>query len=121
MPVLAGVRVAKSLGKDAINEALTEMDSIFAGKASLNIRKDLNDNVISVIQDWTKEKYIGGGVSYIKTSGSNQDRINLGLPVNNKVFFAGEATDGKGEFGTINGALLSAERAANEILALKAG
>lgn len=110
-----------SLGKDAINEALTEMDSIFAGKASLNIRKDLNDNVISVIQDWTKEKYIGGGVSYIKTSGSNQDRINLGLPVNNKVFFAGEATDGKGEFGTINGALLSAERAANEILALKAG
>ena len=34
-----------------------------------------------------------------------------------KVFFAGEATDVNGESGTINGALLSGERAANEVLA----
>ncbi len=109
------------LGKDAIPVLLNEMDSIFGGKASLNVRRDLNDNIISVIQDWTKEKFIRGGVAHIKPAGSNQDRINLAAPINNKVFFAGEATDGKGESGTINGALLSAERVSNEVLKLKVG
>ena len=105
-----------ALGKDVIPLLLNEMDSVFDNKASLNVRKDLNDNIISVIQDWSKEKYIGGGVSYLKAAGSNQDRISLGTALNGKVFFAGEATDSQGESGTINGALLSGERAANEIL-----
>ncbi len=105
------------LGKDMIPLLLDEMDSIFGGKASLHVRKDLNDNIIAVIQDWSKETYIRGGVAYLKPGGSNQDRINLGTHTNNKIFFAGEATDGIGEFGTINGALLSAERAAREIIA----
>jgi len=105
-----------SLGKDAIPLLLNEMDNVFQGKASLNIREDLNDNVISVIQDWSKEKYIRGGISYLKPGGSIEDRLNLAAAVNDKVFFAGEATDGHGESGTINGALLSGERAANEIV-----
>lgn len=105
-----------SLGKDVIPLLLDEMDGIFEGKASLNVRKDLNDNIISVIQDWTKEKYIRGGVAYLKPGGSNQHRINLGSAVNDRIFFAGEATDGHGESGTINGALLSGERAANEVV-----
>lgn len=103
-------------GKDVIQTLLNEMDAIFDGKASLNVRKDLNDNIISVIQDWSKEKYIRGGVSYLKPGGSNEDRLSLGEAVNSKLFFAGEATDGDGESGTINGALLSGERAANEIV-----
>jgi monoamine oxidase len=107
-----------ALGKDVIPLLLNEMDSIFEGKASLNVRKDLNDNIISVIQDWSKEKYIRGGVSYLKPGSSNQHRVNLGTPVNKKVFFAGEATESHGESGTINGALLSAERAANEIISI---
>jgi len=110
-----------ALGKDVIPLLLNEMDSIFEGKASLNVRKDLNDNIISVIQDWSKEKYIRGGVSYLKPGSSNQHRVNLGAPVSNKVFFAGEATESHGESGTINGALLSAERAANEIINTMAG
>lgn len=105
------------LGKDMIPVLLQEMDSIFAGQASLHVRKDMNDNIISVIQDWSKEKYVRGGIAYLKPAGSNQDRINLGSSLSDKVFFAGEATDGKGEFGTINGALLSGERAANEVVA----
>ena len=105
-----------ALGKDVVPMLLSEMDSVFAGKASLNVRKDLNDNIVSVIQDWSKEKYIQGGVSYLKPQGSNQDRVTLGASMNNKIFFAGEATDSQGESGTINGALLSGERAANEII-----
>lgn len=105
------------LGKDMIPLLLNEMDGIFEGKASQHVRKDSNDNFISVIQDWSKEKYIRGGVAYLKPGGSNQDRINLGTPISDKIFFAGEATDGKGEFGTISGALLSGERAASEVVA----
>ena len=104
-----------SLGTGVLPLLLDEMDTFFQGKATLNIRKDLNDNIISVIQDWTKEKYIRGGLSYLKPEGSNQDRLNLATPLGEKIYFAGEATDGQGESGTINGALLSGERAANEI------
>lgn len=104
------------LGKDMIPILLNEMDSVFNGKASLNVRKDLNDNIISVIQDWSKEEYIRGGVTYLKPGGSNEDRLSLGESVNGKLFFAGEATNGDGEAGTINGALLSGELAANEII-----
>jgi monoamine oxidase len=105
-----------SLGTDAIPLLLQEMDNYFEGKATLNIRRDLNDNVISVIQDWSKEKYIRGGISYLKPEGSNADRDALATPLNSKVFFAGEATDSQGDAGTINGALTSGERAAAEIL-----
>ena len=104
------------LGTGAIPLILDEMDTYFAGKATLNIRKDLNDNVITVIQDWSKEKYVRGGIAYLKPEGTNEDRVNLASAVNEKIFFAGEATDSRGESGTINGALLSGERAAKEIL-----
>ena len=92
------------------------MDTYFGGKATLNIRKDLNDMMITVIQDWSKEQHIRGGIAYLKPEGTNQDRVNLASPINDKIFFAGEATDSHGESGTINGALLSGERAAKEIL-----
>jgi monoamine oxidase len=95
---------------------LDELDTIFAGKASLNIRKDSNDNNIAVIQDWSLEPFIRGGSAYLKAGGTNQDRVNLAAPVDSKLFFAGEATDVNGEFGTISGALLSGARAANEVL-----
>lgn len=104
------------LGKSMIPVLLAELDSIFDGKASLNVRKDFDDNIVAVIQDWSLEPHIRGGVSYIKPGGSNQDRIDLSAPVNNRLFFAGEATDTNGEFGTINGALLSGERAAQEVI-----
>jgi monoamine oxidase len=69
-----------------------------------------------IIQDWSLEPFIMGGVSYVKPGGTNQDRIDLSEPVENKLFFAGEATDVNGESGTINGALLSGERAAQEVI-----
>lgn len=104
------------LGKGAIPVLLAELDTIFGGKATMNIRKDTNDNAIAIIQDWSLEPFVKGGVAYVKPGGTNQDRINLATPVNNRLFFAGEATDVNGEFGTISGALLSGERAAQEVV-----
>ncbi len=104
------------LGNGIIPVLISDLDSIFDGKATINVRKDFNDNVVAVIQDWTLEPFIHGGVSYLKPGGTNQSRIALAEPINNKVFFAGEAADVNGESGTLNGALLSGERAAQEVI-----
>lgn len=107
-----------SQGDAMIPAVLAELDTYFDGKATLNVRRDLEDNtkILSVHYNWTEQPFIRGGVAYVKPGGSNADRIALGAPVGEKLFFAGEATDGNGEFGTISGALLSAERAAQELV-----
>jgi monoamine oxidase len=105
-----------ALGDGMIEAILQELDGALNGQASLNISKDLNGNIISVIRDWTKEEFIKGGMSYNKPGGTNADREAMAESINEKVFFAGEATDIVGDFGTITGALQSAERSANEVL-----
>jgi monoamine oxidase len=106
------------LGVGIVDKLLEELDEMFDGKAKLEIRKDESMNEVVVIQDWGKEPFIKGGNAYVKPGGSNNDREELAEPVNDKLFFAGEATDVKGEFGTVNGALQSAERAALELIAV---
>jgi monoamine oxidase len=103
-------------GKGMINDILAELDALYAGKATQNIRLDPQDNKLFLIMDWTKEEYIQGGIAYVKAGGTNQDRIDLSSSVDNKLFFAGEATDVAGEAGTISGALQSAERASLEVV-----
>jgi monoamine oxidase len=104
-------------GKDQVIQAiLQELDTAFDGKATVNVRRDEVGNVINEYFDWTKEPYIQGGISYVSPNGSIEDRTVLAQPMNESIFFAGEATDSSGESGTINGALLSAERAAQEVV-----
>lgn len=105
------------LGLDMVPELLSELDGMFDGKATPNIRLDpVNDEYIVAIQDWGQEPFIKGGVSYLKPGATVSAREALSKPVKNVLFFAGEATDVTGEAGTVNGALLSAERAAKEIV-----
>lgn len=106
-----------ALGIDMVPVLLSDLDQFFPDQATTNIRKDMGSNAIVIIQDWGKEPYIKGGVAYLKPGGTNADRENLAASISDKVFFAGEATDTQGEFGTINGALQSAERAALEVIA----
>lgn len=103
-------------GADMIGEILAELDDVFPGQGTLNIRRDSDDNPLFIIQDWTKESFIKGGYSFPLPGGTNEDRINLATPIDNKVFFAGEATDVEGNFGTVSGALLSAVRATEELI-----
>ncbi len=105
-----------ALGTGMVPVVLAELDAVFGGKATQNIRRADDNSVVTVIQDWTKEPFIKGGTSYVTPGGSNQDRIDLAAPVGETLFFAGEATDGTGDAATINGALLSAERAAQEVI-----
>lgn len=104
-------------GEDMIDTILAELDAVTDGAASTNVYRDANSKPIFVIKDWTRDTYIQGGMSYNLPGGSNDDRATLAEPIDNLLFFAGEATDTEGEFGTVSGALQSAKRAAEEVIA----
>jgi monoamine oxidase len=106
-----------ALGGNMIPVLLAELDQFYGGQATANVRRDLQTNqIISVIQDWTREPHIRGGLSYLVPGATLADRAALTEPVNNRLFFAGEATDTTGDAGTLNGALASAERVALQVI-----
>ncbi|MBL7872799.1 MAG: FAD-dependent oxidoreductase [Cyclobacteriaceae bacterium] len=108
-------------GENMIDSILAELDAIYDGKASLYIRKVINSDGsegprVWFLADWGKDEFFKGGFSYLKPGATVNDRVDLAAPINDKIFFAGEATDVKGDAGTINGALNSAERVVEELV-----
>lgn len=102
-----------------VTTILAELDKQYNNQATAFIRKNLppdDDKMIYFIKDWTKEKYIQGGFSYPLAGTTLEHRTALGNPINDKLFFGGEATDISGEAGTLNGALISAERVAEDLV-----
>ncbi len=65
--------------------------------------------------DWDHDPYSRGAYSYVAVGGGSA-RTELAAPVDDVLFFAGEATAATSESGTVAGALQSGERAANEAL-----
>jgi monoamine oxidase len=65
--------------------------------------------------DWQNDPFSRGAYSYggVDADGAQQA---LASPVENTLFFAGEATDITGHNGTVHGAIASGHRAAKEIL-----
>jgi len=81
-----------------------ELDEIFEEKASKYLQK-------SYIQNWTAEPYIAGTYSH-----GHGDAKVLAAPVNNKLFFAGEAMNTNGSTIVVHGACESAYAAVDQIL-----
>jgi monoamine oxidase len=65
--------------------------------------------------DWQSDPYSLGAYSYGKVQSDGAQKA-LGAPVEDTLFFAGEATDTSGHNGTVHGAIASGRRAAEEIL-----
>ncbi len=100
---------------------LAELDAVYQGQATRFIRRDLDNtndstNLLYLVKDWTKDEFIKGGVSYPLVGTANADRKDLSLPLADKLYFAGEATDIEGDSGTVSGALNSAVRVVEEIV-----
>lgn len=66
--------------------------------------------------DWVHDPFARGAYSYV-TVGGGDARAALAAPVEDTLFFAGEATSNDGQGGTVNGALETGERAAREAAA----
>jgi monoamine oxidase len=69
-----------------------------------------------VTHDWDLDPLSRGAYSFV-TVGGGDARAALGAPIDETLFFAGEAMSVDGQGGTVNGALETGERAAREAAA----
>jgi monoamine oxidase len=67
------------------------------------------------VVDWLRDRHALGGYAVIPPGGVEAQR-ELARPVDDVLFFAGEATDAEGGAGTVHGALETGRRAAEECL-----
>lgn len=69
----------------------------------------------AIVTRWEKDEFSKGSYSYVAVGCTKQCRIDLGAPIDGRLFFAGEATETIFP-STTQGALMTGERAAGEVL-----
>uniref|UniRef100_A0A803LVA8 SWIRM domain-containing protein n=1 Tax=Chenopodium quinoa TaxID=63459 RepID=A0A803LVA8_CHEQI len=116
-PVLIALVVGKAAKEgqnispsDHVNHALRVLRKLFGDTA-------VPDPVASVVTDWGKDPYSYGAYSYVAVGASGEDYDIIGRPVENCLFFAGEATC-KEHPDTVGGAMMSGLREAVRIIDL---
>jgi monoamine oxidase len=111
----AGGPKALALGalseSELIERALDGLGALFAEPAL--VRRELEG---AAVHDWNHDPLSRGAYSYVAVNGGNAREV-LAAPVDDTLFFAGEATSNDGQGGTVNGALETGERAAHEAVA----
>lgn len=93
--------------RQLLEQALASVRSVF---------RDAPAPSAAYAHDWAQDPFARGGYSYMRVGGEKA-RAQLAAPLDETLFFAGEATEAE-EPGTVAGALKSGRRAAREILAL---
>jgi monoamine oxidase len=83
-------------------------------KSVRSVTRSKEEPISVLVHDWQSDPYARGGYSYLKVGGAGA-REELAAPVEDTLYFAGEATDVE-QSGTVGGALASGIRAAREIL-----
>ncbi len=93
------------------------LDSL-AGALGMS-RRDLGSQLESRhFHDWNADPFARGAYTYVGVGGAGAHRT-LAAPVARTLFFAGEATCGNGYNATMEGAMRSGRRAAEELLAAR--
>jgi monoamine oxidase len=98
-------RLTGSSERTLLKKALESVRSVLA---------NIDEPRAFLIHDWQADPFARGGYSYIRVSGTGA-REELAAPLEDTLYFAGEATDVE-QSGTVGGALSSGGRAAKEIL-----
>jgi monoamine oxidase len=93
---------------DIVHKALASLELLFGRE--LSIAAELR---AWYYHDWQQDPFARGAYSYL-TVGADDARAALAQPLDDTLFFAGEATEEEG--GTVAGALQSGARAAHEVL-----
>jgi monoamine oxidase len=101
-----------SAGSEAeiVQQALTSLQTVFSGH--LTQEPELEG---AFVHNWQRDPFALGAYSYVKVGGG-KSRQALAAPLQDTLFFAGEATDTEDEPATVTGALQSGYRAAGEIV-----
>lgn len=106
----AAVRLGGLGSHELIHLALNYLHDVFGKGARAHERLEAG-----YVHDWQADRFSCGAYSYVTAGGSTARKL-LAAPLQNTLFFAGEATDTQGESGTVAGALNSGRRAAREVL-----
>jgi len=99
-------RLTGSSHAKLVDAALASVESVFKGARS--------ELAAAYAQDWMHDPHSRGGYSYALVGGEGA-REELATPLDDTIFFAGEATDSE-EAGTVAGALRSGIRAARQAM-----
>ena len=99
-------RLAACSEGEIVGQALSSLKTLFPNSPRPEVAR---------VYDWQRDPFSRGAYSFVTVGGVGA-REKLGTPLKNILFFAGEATDTKGEAGTVYGALQSGVRAAREVL-----
>jgi lysine-specific histone demethylase 1B len=99
-----------SLGSDTAitTTLLQELDTMYNGQATSSF-------VASHVQNWTTNPFVKGAYSY-STIGMGDARKIAAQPINNKLYFAGEAMNTNGHHQTVHGAAETGYREVFNIL-----
>jgi monoamine oxidase len=103
-------RLARAAAPDIVRDAVASLDSIFGARGGIEERL-----AAAWVHHWQQDPFARGAYSYVAVGGHGARRA-LAEPLDDTLFFAGEAADYEGEHGTVAGALASGERAAREAL-----
>jgi monoamine oxidase len=102
-----------AMNEEATQVVLVEMDRLYGKGFATDYFVD------AFIMDWGKEESFHGVYSYPIVGTYDEDGLSkrqlLAKPIDNRVFFAGEATSNE-HSATVHGALESGSRAAEEII-----
>jgi monoamine oxidase len=90
------------------NNIIMELDGYYKGQASKHFEE-------FYFQDWGNEPHIQGVYSYAKPGIAN-NREQAQLPIDSKLFFAGEAYHTTGQNGTVHGAIETGKLAIKQML-----
>jgi monoamine oxidase len=93
-----------------VDRAITSL-SLILNCSSAEIHNQLE---ASYVHDWHDDPFSRGAYSYVPVNGLAAQQV-LSQPLDNKLFFAGEATCA-GHVGTVHGAIQSGHRAAREVM-----
>jgi monoamine oxidase len=102
--------LSKATDDEILSKAVQSLSQIFSVTES-ELRRRITR---SHFHNWGNDGYTRGGYTYLPVNGI-EHQLNLAKPVNDTLFFAGEATSA-GNVGTVHGAIQSGQRAAREIL-----
>ena len=119
-PIIAGWaawRCAERLESDSLPIATRAIHSLsrLLGVGTSEIEGQLRD---VHFHDWQADPYSRGAYSYVKAGAANAPEI-LSRPVEETLFFAGEAVDVSGNNGTVHAAIASARRAVAELAKIR--
>jgi monoamine oxidase len=112
----ATFRAAEELSGKSDDFVIGQGLRVLAGLLGVDRRKVESEFEAAYFHDWQNDPFSRGAYSYGKV-GCNGAAEALGRPVDDTLFFAGEATDNTGNNGTVHAAIASGYRAAGEILA----